>query len=134
MRQFRIGLAGIFIIALTLSFFSAVAQQTNSVAGVDNSKFGTYRALAELAFEAFQKSDEIAAAKAARILERSWDRCEAELAKSSPGPYEEIDSAMDEFIKPLIKFKTAKPDPSTVEKTYRDYQEKLKKAEQALQR
>ena len=45
-------------------------------AGVDDSKMGPYRALAQLAYAASQKGDNALAAKLARILERTWDKAE----------------------------------------------------------
>ena len=45
-------------------------------AGVDDTKMGPYRALAQLAVAASQKGDNATAAELARILERTWDKAE----------------------------------------------------------
>src|SRR5256886_16914330 len=49
-----------------------VAQQN----GVDNSKKGAYRALAQHVYADFQKGDLAAAALMAKVLERVWDKAE----------------------------------------------------------
>src|ERR1700734_758831 len=43
---------------------------------VDDTHMGSYRALAELSHEAFEKGDVARAAVLARILERTWDKGE----------------------------------------------------------
>jgi hypothetical protein len=50
-----------------------VAQGTKATqtAGVDNSRMGAYRALAQLAYQAFQKGDNATASELARVLERT---------------------------------------------------------------
>ena len=54
---------------------TSVAQERKfpQTAGVDDTKMGSYRALAQLSFAASQKGDNALAAKLARILERDWD-------------------------------------------------------------
>src|SRR5260370_2702058 len=49
-----------------------VAEQN----GVDNSKMGAYRALAQHIYADFQKGDLAAAALMAKALERVWDKAE----------------------------------------------------------
>src|ERR1700738_3850813 len=72
----------VFIAVLFLGGSAAAsrcaAQQKKmpQTAGVDNSKMGPYRALAQLAFAASQKGENALAAKLARILERDWDKSE----------------------------------------------------------
>src|ERR1700731_3860135 len=85
-------------------------------AGVNDSKMGPYRALAQLAFTASQKGDNVLAAKLARILERDWDKAEdyggeSALSKTNHALFEEIDKAMDHFISPLVAHVASAPDP-----------------------
>jgi hypothetical protein len=57
---------------------SGLAQdrRTSQTAGVDNTKMGAYRALAQIAYSAFQNGDHSSAAQHAKILERVWDKAE----------------------------------------------------------
>ena len=107
-RSFRKIKAPIFTIVfasffVTATFFSASAQEKKApqTAGVDNTKMGAYRALAQHAFLEFQKGDTAAAAQLARSLERVWDKAEdyggdTALKKTHPDLFEEIDKAMDD--------------------------------------
>lgn len=63
---------------------------------------GTYRALAQLAFEASIENHPTQAAVLARVLEKVWNRSEGDLHKSSPEQWSKIDHSMDSFIKPII--------------------------------
>jgi hypothetical protein len=96
---------------------------------VDNTKMGSYRALAELSYQAFQKGDNATAAVLARILERTWDKGEGDLRKSSPDTWSGIDSSMDGFIKPVMNYAAGAPDPAKVEAAYKTFLEKLKQAD-----
>jgi hypothetical protein len=103
-------------------------------AGVDDSKMGSYRALAQLAFAASQKGDNALAAKLARILERDWDKAEdyggeSALSKTNHALFEEIDKAMDQFIAPLMAHLSSAPDQTVVKPAFNAYLEKLKKAD-----
>jgi hypothetical protein len=113
--------------------FSAtcVAQDKapTQTAGVDNTKMGAYRALAQLSFQAFQKGDNATAAELARILERTWDKGEADLSKSNSDVWKQIDGAMDGFIKPVLHYAAKAPEPAAVEAAYNTYLEKLKLAD-----
>src|ERR1700753_4239360 len=51
---------------------SGLAKKVTQAAEVDNTRMGSYRALAQLSFQAFQKGDSATAAELARILERTW--------------------------------------------------------------
>jgi hypothetical protein len=69
-----------------------VAQQN----GVDISKMGAYRALAQHIYADFQKGDLAAAALMAKALERVWDKAEdyggdTALSKTNHGLFEQID-------------------------------------------
>jgi hypothetical protein len=57
----------------------------------------------------------------ARILERTWDAAEehggdTSLGKRNKGLFEQIDEAMDVFIKPLINSATKIPDSAVVKR------------------
>jgi hypothetical protein len=109
----------------------AHGQATSSAAPitVDNTKMGSYRALAELSHQAFLKGDNATAAVLARILERTWDKGEGDLRKSSPDTWSQIDSSMDGFIKPIMAYASTAPDPAKVEAAYSTFLEKLKRAD-----
>lgn len=107
------------------------AAQTN---GVDNSKMGAYRALAQHIYSDFQKGDLAAAAEMGRVLERVWDKAEeyggdTALAKTNRTLFEEIDKAMDQFITPLMDTKGKTLDPAKVKVAFNFYMEKLKLAD-----
>src|SRR5213080_2846394 len=131
------------LLALLLAFLTACAAnapawgQEKKVAqqnGVDNSKMGAYRALAQHVYADFQKGDLAAAALMAKVLERVWDKAEdyggdTALSKTNHGLFEEIDKAMDEFLTPLWEAKAKPPDPAKVKAAYNAYLEKLKLAD-----
>lgn len=135
----RVGL--LFYLAIVLLMVFAVpsksaAQEKHApqTAGVDNTKMGPYRALAQLAYSAFQKGDTASAAQLARILERVWDKAEdyggdTALKKTNAQVFEQIDKAMDEFITPLVEYKTKAPDAASTKAAYNAYIEKLKLAD-----
>jgi hypothetical protein len=110
---------------------SCLAQDKapTQTAGVDNTKMGAYRALAQLSFQAFQKGDNAMAAELARILERTWDKGEGDLSKSNPDVWKQIDGSMDGFIKPVLHYAAKTPDPAAVQAAYNAYLEKLKLAD-----
>jgi hypothetical protein len=112
----------------------AQEKHAPQIAGVDNTKMGPYRALAQLAFASFQKGDVATAAQLARILERVWDKAEdyggdTALKKTNAQVFDQIDKAMDDFITPLVESKTKAPDPARVKVTFGAYLEKLKLAD-----
>jgi hypothetical protein len=110
---------------------SCGAQDKNpQTAGVEDTRMGAYRALAQLSFKAFQKGDNATAATLARILERAWDKGEADFEKSNPDLRGKIDRAMDAFIKPLMAYANKRPDPIQVQAAYKDYLDKLKEGDQ----
>src|SRR5204862_8039707 len=91
------------ILALVLAFLAACAAavpawaQEKKVAqtnGVDNSKMGAYRALAQHIYADFQKGDLAAAALMAKVLQRLWDK--AEDYGGSPGPYDATNSMVEQ--------------------------------------
>src|SRR5207237_8187492 len=114
----------------------AVAQEkkVSQVNGVDNSKMGPYRALAQHIYADFQKGDIAGAAAMGRVLERVWDKAEdyggdTALSKTNHKLFEEIDKAMDEFLTPLWEAKAKPTDPAKVKAAYNTYLEKLKLAD-----
>jgi len=120
----------------TTSSPSASAQERKipQTDGVDNTKMGAYRALAQHAYVEFQKGDVAAAAQLARSLERVWDKAEdyggdTALKKTHPDLFEEIDKAMDDFVLPLEQYKSKPPEASKVKTAFNAYLEKLKLAD-----
>ena len=128
---------GVILMSLSIAMgLTSVAQEKRfpQTAGVDDSKMGPYRALAQLAFAASQKGDNALAAKLARILERDWDKAEdyggeSALSKTNHALFEEIDKAMDRFIAPLVAHISSALDQAAVKAAYNAYLEKLKLAD-----
>ncbi len=109
-------------------------EKRPQTAGVDNSKMGPYRALAQLAYTASQKGDHASAAMLAKILERTWDKAEdyggdTALSKTNHAIYEQIDKAMDQFISQFLDHPSAAPDGAKLKVAYNLYLEKLKLAD-----
>jgi len=123
------------VLLLTASAVSSAQEKHASQnAGVDNTKMGPYRALAQLALAASQKGDNATAAELARILERTWDKAEdyggdTALSKTNHALFEQIDKAMDQFINLLTEHVTSAPDASKVKAAHSAYIEKLKLAD-----
>jgi hypothetical protein len=118
----------------TLSPVSAQEKKAPQTDGVDNTKMGAYRAIAQHAYLEFQKGDMAAAAQLARSLERVWDKGEdyggdTALKKTHPDLFEQIDKAMDDFITPLMEYKTKSPDPARIKAAFSAFMEKLKLAD-----
>jgi hypothetical protein len=103
--------------------------------GVDNTRMGAYRALAQLSFQAFRRGDNATAAELALVLERTWDQ--GEWKNSSVGSFcsanrtvcQPIDHAMDVFIGPIMNYSQKAPDPAVVQAAYSDFLDKLKQAD-----
>jgi hypothetical protein len=117
-----------------LSRASAQEKKASQTDGVDNTKMGAYRAIAQHAYLEFQKGDMAAAAQLARSLERVWDKGEdyggdTALKKTHPDLFEQIDKAMDDFITPLMEYKTKSPDPARIKAAFGAFMEKLKLAD-----
>ena len=131
-RILSLVLMSLLFTAVTAPTYSAQEKRVPQTNGVDNTKMGPYRALAQLAFAASQKGDNATAAELARVLERTWDKAEdyggdTALSKTNHAVYEQIDKAMDHFIE-LLTGHTA-PDASKLKAAYNLYLEKLKLAE-----
>jgi hypothetical protein len=117
-----------------ISLTSAQEKKASQTDGVDNTKMGAYRAIAQHAYLEFQKGDMAAAAQLARSLERVWDKGEdyggdTALKKTHPDLFEQIDKAMDDFITPLMEYKTKSPDPARIKAAFGAFMEKLKLAD-----
>ena len=102
--------------------------------GVDNSKMGAYRALAQRIYADLQKGDVLEAAEMGRVLERVWDKAEdyggdTALSKTNHALFEQIDKAMDQFLTPIWEAKGKPPDPAKIKAAYNNYLEKLKLAD-----
>jgi hypothetical protein len=115
---------------------SALAQEkkVGQQNGVDNSKMGAYRAIAQHIYSDFQKGDLAGAAEMARVLERLWDKAEdyggdAALSKTNRQLFDEIDKAMDQFLTPIWDAKAKPPDSAKLKAAYNTYLDKLKLAD-----
>jgi hypothetical protein len=135
-RGSLVGVTASLVLAATVAM-PCFAENTKvtQTAGVDNTKMGAYRALAQLSFQAFQKGDNATAAELARILERTWDAAEEgggerSLVKTNRNLFEEIDQAMDVFIKPVMHYATKAPDPAGVQAAYHEFLDKLVQGDQ----
>jgi hypothetical protein len=109
-------------------------KKVTQTAGVDNTKMGAYRALAQLSYQALQNGDNATAAELARVLERTWDAAEEggggkSLVKTNKDLFENIDKAMDVFIKPIMHYATKAPDPAAVQVAYNEYLKKLQQGD-----
>lgn len=123
-----------FLIACAGTPASAQDKKVAQKNGVDISKMGAYRALAQHMYADFQKGDLAAAAELGTILERLWDKAEeyggdTALAKTNRQLFDEIDKAMDQFITPITESKGKAPDAARVKAAFNAYLEKLKLAD-----
>lgn len=123
-------------LALLLMSSAAFAQdrKVSQVNGVDNSKMGAYRALAQHIYGDLQKGDVPGAAEMGRVLERLWDKAEdyggdTALSKTNHELFEEIDKAMDQFLAPIWEAKGKPPDLAKIKAAYNTYLEKLRLAD-----
>lgn len=134
-RRSVLAILSVFILSVLLgSLASGQEKRAPQSSGVDNTKMGAYRALAQHAFAEFQKGDMATAAQLARVLERVWDKGEdyggdTALKRTHPSLFEEIDKAMDEFVMPLMEYKNKPPDAAHVKAAFSNYLEKLKLAD-----
>ena len=126
-----VGLLLLFCVLLSTFAQEKKGAQQN---GVDNTKMGAYRALAQHIYADYQRGDVAAAAELARVLERVWDKAEeyggdTALAKTNRKLFEQIDRAMDQFIGPLTEAKGKTPDAAKMKTAYSAYLDKLKLAD-----
>jgi hypothetical protein len=133
-KHFSLLLIAFFLIFATAGSTLAQEKKIAQTNGVDNSKMGAYRALAQHLYSDFQKGDLAAAAELGTILERLWDKAEeyggdTALAKTNRRLFDEIDKAMDQFITPITEAKGKSPDPAKVKAAFNTYLEKLRLAD-----
>ena len=133
-RSLSAVLVVLLLAAATVWPASPQEKRAPQTAGVDDTKMGPYRALAQVIFAAFQKGDAATAAELARVLELLWDKAEdyggdTALAKKDHKLFDEIDKAMDQFVSPLKDYKTKAPDAAKVKAAYNTYLEKLRMAD-----
>ena len=112
------------------SDLAAQEKRAPQTAGVDNTKMGPYRALAQLTYAAALKGDHAGAATLAKILERTWDKAEdyggdTALSKTNHALFEQIDKAMDQFISLFLEH-SPPPDAAKLKSAYTQYLEKLR--------
>jgi hypothetical protein len=105
--------------------------EATQTGGVDRTHMGVYRALADLIRDSMKRGDMVSAAKLARILEIGWDRGEGDLHTKSPQVWGGIDTAMDEFVLPIIGYQKAAPDEAKVDAARKAFVAKLKDADAA---
>jgi hypothetical protein len=113
---FPVALA-IFLSAALTSISVAQERKNPQTAGVDNTKIGPYRSLAQVAYAASQKGEYATAAALAKVLERTWDKGEdyggdIALSKTNHALFEDIDKAMDQFVTLLMDHPTSAADPA----------------------
>jgi hypothetical protein len=125
--------AAVLCLVVTSTCGTSVSALAAERIPLNNTKTGVYRALADVIFQSFKKGDMDTAATLGRVLDRTWDQIEENgehgLNKTSPKLFEDIDEAMDAFIKPVIHADQKAPDPSAVESAYNSYVVKLKTAD-----
>ncbi len=124
----------VFFFALPRNPARAQDRKNSQSAGVDNTKMGPYRALAQLIYAEVQKGDLATAAQLSKVLERVWDKAEeyggdTALAKTNRALFDDIDKLMDGFITPIMEYKNKPPDAAKVKVAYALYLEKLKQAD-----
>ena len=128
------------VLCLTLTVIGTVSglgqeKKVTQSAGVDNTRMGAYRALAQLSYQAFEEGDNATAAELARILERTWDQGEwhnssgSSFCKANRTLCQPIDHALDVFIGPIINYLDQASNPKTVQTAYQDFLDKLKQAD-----
>src|SRR5271155_4695779 len=131
---FVLALIAVSLMICSVAQSSGQEKHAAQNGGVDNTKMGTYRALAQLAFSASQKGDNATAATLAKVLERTWDKAEdyggdTALSKTNHALFAEVDKAMDQFITMLLDHAASAPDPAKLKLAYGTYLEKLKLAD-----
>jgi len=133
-KAISIAVASLFLLSPMHPELRAQEKHSPRTAGVDDTKMGPYRALAQLAVAASQKGDNATAATLAKILERVWDKSEdfggdAALAKTNRTLFDDVDKSMDRFISMLLNYATAPPEPAAVKAAFAEYMGKLQSAD-----
>lgn len=117
---------GAVLVALLTSSAVASAEELAPPSVLVRAGIEKYKMLADETLKYFKAGDLATAKKRAKELEKAWDTTgKADLAKKQD-LWKEIDTALDEFIDPILK--EEKPDPAKVEAGYKDFVAKLNKA------
>jgi len=93
------------------------------------------RALRDVAFTTFAAKEQFQrAAELSRIVERTCDAAEEgggerSLVKRNKGLFEQLDKAMDAYVKPILHYTAKAPDPAAVQNAHSDFLAKLKSAD-----
>ena len=127
----------LYLVSLFLNMSTMRAQsKTSNDINPDQGRMGSYRALAQLAYHAYEQGDDKTAAILARILERTWDQGEQKnssensFCKTHSSVCTSIDGAMDDFIKPLTGFtRTGRADEIREKATFKVYLDTLSVAD-----
>jgi len=106
---------------VTLTVCGTIASSAQAA----NDNMTPYRELAADTLQAFKAHDMPTAKKKARELEVAWDTREKALQKKSADLWDQIDKAMDAFIKPV---QGKSPDPVKVQTAYDTFIAKLQLA------
>lgn len=125
----RIATLVMFTVAgtLTSSAQASIARPDRSQAAATpaDDNMTPYRKLAADTLTAFKGHDMVSARKKAKELETAWDKDQKALQKQSPDVWNQIDKAMDGFIKPL---QDKAPDAGKVQTAYDTFIAKLQLA------
>jgi len=97
-------------------------QSPSAAATPADDNMTPYRKLATDTLTAFKARDMANARKKAKELETAWDKDQKALQKESRDVWNQIDKAMDDFIKPL---QDKAPDAAKVQKAYDTFIAKL---------
>ena len=110
---------------VTLAVCGTIASSAQEPKAAPDDNMTPYRKLAADTLKAFKASDMPTAKKKAKELEVAWDTNEKALQKKSPAVWDQIDKAMDGFIKPV---QDKKPDAAKVQTGYDTFIAKLQLA------
>ncbi|MGH9640843.1 MAG: beta-propeller fold lactonase family protein [Terriglobales bacterium] len=89
-------------------------------------KLEHFRMLAKQAMDAVAKNDLPSATKLCQTLETEWDSGELDLRRSSPDVWNQVDEAMDNFIRPITTAGGVSPNPAALNTAYQNFLVKLK--------
>jgi hypothetical protein len=113
-------------VLMPMAFALSVTIASSAQSSMPADHMAPYRTLAADTLAAFNAHDMPTAKKKARELEVAYDKGEKALQKKSPAQWGEIDKAMDDFIKPIMKQKS--PDAAKVKAAYDAFIAKLQGA------
>ncbi len=114
-------------IGIAIAMVLTVSCPAAAAVGSPDDNMRPYRKLAMESMAAYEAHEMALAKKKAKALEKAWDKGEKELKKKSPDVWQQIDTAMDAFVKPMMN----KEEPE-VFKTGRAYDAFLAKLELAV--